>query len=232
MKTSTTSKLNQQIKELKAKAKLQETVEKKLPFLDPEIIGTHHYGYKDKRGESGHIWIDLHSEGYPFNKKGAKLGELRELIQKITKAFKPAKLATVYLASKDVLTASHYVLRWDNGCKGNFKCSINWVSGEYSMTINLPIDFYSDDCKGVFMRKLYDSEYHYFIGMAQAELNRMQVRAYKLDMFESIKYYGGDVTNYIEDADDKEEFEFLLFNGHVKQHADFWQKQLIEKDTK
>jgi hypothetical protein len=231
MKTTRKNDLKKQIAELTAKAELQERVENKLPFIDPEKIYTNEFNYK-KRGTKYTFTVRLNSEGHPFNKIGIPFSQLRETIKNIVHVFPPTNKTTVYLASEDVPTAANFVLKWDNSCTGRYKASIEWVSGEFDCQIDLPIDFYSNDVKGVFQRHISDSEYHYFPGTGYTELRRRTFTAYKLDMFEHIKYYGGNVTNYAKYPEQVAEFEHVVLNGHTPQFADFWQKELERMDEK
>lgn len=223
-----TKELNKEIAALKAKHKLQNSVEKKLKGIDPDRIYTNDFDYK-KHGTKYTFHVRLCSDG--FNKPGIPFADLRRTIQQIIKAYPPTRKNTIYTASDDQPTASGFVLRWDNGYNRE-KVTIEWNSGKFWAHIDLPIEFYSNDCKEYFTRKVYDCEHHYFLGVSYAEIQRKQLPAYRLAMFERIQYYGGSVTNYVKNVEDVEEFEFLLLNGHIEQHADLWQKQLTEMDIK
>ncbi len=216
MKQTQTS-LEQQIAELTAKHNLQTSVESKLPGME---VYTNDFNHKNK-GTKFTFTVYL-NENTP-------LWEISEKIDKIIKAFPPSRNNCLMFAGKDDhQTASPFLLSWKNNIRSN-DVQIQWISGEFWAHISLPIAYYSDDVKGVFMRKVYDSEYHYFGGVSMAKINKMQIRAYKLDMFESCKYYGGDVINFIDHEEDKEEFESVVLKGHVPEFADFWQKQLSTK---
>lgn len=206
--------LQQQIAELTAKHNLQTLVESKLPGFDD--IYTNDFNY---RGKGTKYTFTVNLDKTPLTEIPAK-------IQEVIKAFPPTRKNCLLFAGKeDHPTGSPYLLKWDNGIRNN-SVKIDWVSGEFWAQISLPIAFYSDDCKGVFMRKVYDTEYHYFGGVSMAEINRMQIRAYQLDMFEKCRYYGGDVVNFIEEGEDPEEFECVVLNGHTPQFVEFWHKQL------
>lgn len=209
--------LQQQIAELTARYNLQQSVESKLPGI--ESIYTNDFNHKDKGTK------------YTFtaNIEKCPLKELADKIEQIIKAFPPTRNNCLLFAGKDDHpTGSPFLLSWKNGIRKN-EVQIQWVSGEFWAHINLPISYYSDDCKGVFMRKVYESEHHYFGGVSRERINKMQIIAYKLDMFESCKYYGGDVINFIEEGEDREEFECVVLKGHTPQFAAFWQKQLEVK---
>ena len=206
--------LEQQIAELTAKHNLQQLVESKLPFISK--VYTNDFNYKSKGTK---FTFTAYLTDTP-------LAEIADKIQDILKAFPPTKNNCLLFAGKDDHpTESPFLLSWKNNIRDN-GVQIQWVSGEFWAHIDLPISFYSDDCKGVFMRKVYDTEHHYFGGVSMAEINRMQIRAYQLDMFEKCRYYGGDVVNFIDHIEDKEEFESVVLKGHTPQFAEFWQKQL------
>lgn len=213
----TNDNLAKQIAELTAKHNLQTSVESKLIGI-PKVY-TNHFNY----GGKGTIYtITAYLDECPLN-------EIADKIQIVLKAFPATKNNTLTFAGKDNQpTESPFVLRFENNIRDR-KAQIEYVSGEYWVHIKLPVNYYSDDVKGVFMRKVYDSEYHYFGGTSMAEINRMQIRAYKLDMFESVKYYGGDTAHFIKDVEDKAEFECVVLYGHTPQFKEFWQKQLTNQ---
>lgn len=209
--------LEQQIAELTAKHNLQNLVEGKLPGF--EGIYTNDFNYKSKGTK---YTFTVHLTETP-------LGEISDKIDKVIAAFPPTKNNSLLFAGKDDHpTLSPFVLSWKNNIRDN-KVQIQWVSGDFWAHIELPISYYSDDVKGVFMRKVYDTEHHYFGGVSMDRINKMQIRAYKLDMFESCKYYGGDVVNFIENEEDREEFENVVLKGHTPEFTEFWQNQLAAK---
>lgn len=211
---TTTKDLQQQIAELTAKHNLQKLVENKLPGMG--TIYTNEFNYKSKGTK------------YTFtvNLLKSDLKDIQSKINEVITAFPPTKNNLLSFAGKDdQLTASPFVLRFKNGVRDN-SVQIEYVSGDFWAHIELPIAYYSDDCKGIFMRKVYDCEYHYFTGTSMKEILKIQLRAYKLDMFESVKYYGGDVANFIKDNEDKEEFESIVINGHIPQFVEYWQNSL------
>jgi hypothetical protein len=208
----TQTTLDQQIAELTAKHNLQLEVESKFPGLKVNTI----FSNRKDLGTTKLFWVKL---------EDCPLHEIKDNIQRIISAFPPTAKAMIYKGSKYEETASNFLLRWDNGIRDR-KAQIEYVSGEFNAHIDLPVSFFSDDVKGPFHRKVYDTEHHYFGGVSMAEINRMQILAYKLDMFENMQYYGGDCTSYIKDAEDRAEFESVVFTGHVPEFSEFWQKQL------
>jgi hypothetical protein len=216
MSTQTTNKakLAEQIAKLTAEYELQTLVESKLPGI--EKIYTNDFNYKS------------HDTKYTFTVHLTEipLAEIPAKIQEVITAFPPTRNNVLTFTGKDdQQTESPFVLSWKNNIRDN-KVQIQYNSGDFWAHIELPVKFYSDDVKGGFMRKVYDTEHHYFGGTSMKQIENMQIRSYKLDMFESVKYYGGDVTNYINHSDDKEEFESVVLKGHTPQFADFWAKQL------
>lgn len=212
--TTTKKDLAAQIAELTEKHNLQTLVESKLPGINK--VYTNDFNHKNKGTK------------YTFTAylTDIPLSEIADKIQEVINAFPPTVNNCLMFAGKDDHpTASPFLLSWKNNIRSN-EVQIQWISGEFWAHIDLTITFYSDDCKGVFMRKVYDTEHHYFGGTSMSEINRMQIRAYQLDMFEKCRYYGGDVINFIEHEDDKEEFESVVLKGHIPQFAEFWQKQL------
>ena len=206
--------LEQQIAELTAKHNLQQSVENKLPGIAK--IYTNDFKYKSKGTK---FTLTAYLDEIP-------LTEIREKINQVITAFPPSRNNCLTLAGKDdQQTGSPFILRFENNIRDN-RAQIDYISGEYWIHIQLPVSYYSDDCKGVFMRKVYESEYHYFPGVSDTRIRNMRIRAYKLDMFESCSYYGGNVTNYINHEDDREEFESVVLNGHTPEFSDFWQNQL------
>lgn len=208
------STLEQQIAELTAKHNLQIEVETKLPNI--KKIYTNPFNYK---GKGTTVTITAYLDEIP-------LTEISERIQEVIAAFPPTRNNCLTFAGKDDHpTANPYMLRWENGIREK-KVKIDYVSGETWVHIQVPISYYSDDCKGQFTRRVTDSELHYFPGESRKEIDRKEILSYKLDMFESCKYYGGSVVNFIESEDDKEEFESVVLKGHTPEFADFWQNQL------
>lgn len=206
--------LEQQIAQLTAKHNLQQSVESKLPGIDK--IYTNDFNYKSKGTK---FTFTAYLDEIPLN-------EIKGKIQQVIAAFPPSRNNSLTFAGKDdQKTESPFILRFKNNIRDN-KAEIEYISGEYWVNIQLPVSYYSDDCKGVFMRKVYDSEYHYFPGVSYTKIRDMQIRSYKLDMFESCSYYGGDVINYISHEDDRREFESVVLNGHIPEFSDFWQTQL------
>jgi hypothetical protein len=213
--TTQNKDLQSKINELTERHNLQQEIESKLPGLD---IYTNFFSHKSL-GTTKTFTVKL--QDTPLNK-------IADIIQTVITEFKPSSNAKLSFAGKnDVETNSPFVLRWKNDVRSNI-AQIDYVSGEYWIHIDLPIGYYSDDVKGVFQRKVYDSEYHYFTAKSQRAIDNMRLIAYQLDMFESVKYYGGDVVNYINHDDDKAEFESVVLKGHTPEFADFWANQLQE----
>ncbi len=195
--------LKSQIAELTAKHELQTLVESKLPGI--ESIYTNDFNYKSK-GTKFTFTANLHT---------LPIEQLPALIQQIIVAFPPTKNNSLMFAGKDDHpTGSPYMVSWDNGIRDN-KVQIQWISGDFWAHISLPISFYSDKVKVAFYRKVYDTEHHYFGGISMKEINNMQIRAYKLGMFESCGYYGGDVINFIEKGGNQDQFEKVVLTGNA-----------------
>jgi hypothetical protein len=110
------------------------------------------------------------------------------------------------------LNMSGYTLRFDNGIN-NHHADIKYLSNRTSVTIKLPVNFYQGIILTTFRRSVTDSEYHYFGGTSMSEIRRMQLTAYKLNIFKEIVWYGSDVTMWIDDVDLREVYEDVLFNG-------------------
>lgn len=211
--------LEQQIAKLTAKHNLQTKVENKLPGI--ESIYTNDFNHK---GKGTKFTFTVNLDELPLKDISAK-------IEQVIKAFPPTRNNCLLFAGKDDHpTGSPFMLVWDNGIRHN-KVKIDWVSGDFWCHIALPIGYYSDDVKGVFMRKVYDTEHHYFGGVSMDRISKMQITSYKLDMFESCKYYGGDVTNFVEDfapPEEVKEFENVVLKGHTPEFTEFWQKHLAK----
>ena len=206
--------LDQQIAELTAKHNLQQSVENSLPGIAKIYTNEFNYGAKGTK-----YTFTVYLDEIPLN-------EIRAKILQVIAAFPPSNNNCLTFAGKDnQQTASPFLLRFQNNIR-EVKTEIDYISGDYWIHIQTPVSYYSDDCKGVFMRKVYDSEFHYFPGVSGTRIRNMQIRAYRLDMFEKCSYYGGDVVNFIEHDDDKTEFESVVINGHTPEFSEFWQNQL------
>lgn len=213
MKTTTKkSELETKIAALQAEYELQETVTKKLPGIDQDLIHTHHFDYK-KRGTKYTVNVNL--AGNIFGQDSLPVDKINTVIQQVIKAFPPTKKATVYTAGDDKPTESKFILRWKNSAGGHASTAeISYVSKEYEIDVQLPLDFYKEVYEP-FHRKLYDCEYHYYVGTSHSELLRMQIRAYRLKSFafERMSYYGGDVVNYAARPECVAEFEKIVLTG-------------------
>lgn len=91
-----------------------------------------------------------------------------------------------------------------------------YSSNESDLRIKIPRVYYSNDIIGVHQRRITSSEHHYFLGESMANLGRIRLTAYQMDMFERITWYGGDVSTYINHEGDVEEWEHICLNGNIK----------------
>lgn len=115
-------------------------------------------------------------------------------------------------SGKNWLNMSGYTLRFDNGISDQH-ADIKYLSNRISVTIKVPVNFYQGIILTSFTRSVTDSEYHYFGGTSMDQIRKMQLRAYKLNIFKEIVWYGSDVTMWIDDIDLREVYEQVLFNG-------------------
>lgn len=158
-------------------------------------------------GEGKHVSIKLRNQ---------KLSDIRGLIKNIIQTY-PATETSQEIKANVVRTHfSGYRLQWCNGVRDSY-ARIMYKSNDIDVWIELPIEFYSDDVKGCKHRKVYDSEYHYFTGMGRNKIEDIRLYRHYLDMFENIDWYGGNTTTYISDVTDWENYEYVIFNGHVKE---------------
>lgn len=200
---TTTKDLQKQIEDLTAKHNLQMLVEEKLPGF--KGIYTNDFNHK-KKGTKYTFTVKLDKE--PLENIAVK-------IQEVIKAFPPTRNNCLLFAGKDDHpTGSPFLLSWENNIR-DCGVQIQWISGDFWAHISLPISFYSDKVKVAFYRKVYDTEHHYFGGVSMAEIKNMRIRAYKLGMFESCGYYGGDVVNFIEEDGNKDNFEKVVLTGNA-----------------
>jgi hypothetical protein len=210
--------LNKKIEELKERDKLDKQVARKMRGIAP--VSAFPFGYKAKGTD---VSLTVNLTKVPLNQVARKIADTLNV-------YKPTCNNLLMFAGKDDQpTASPFVLRFDNPCTNIGHCTIDYISGKNWIHIDVPLSFYSDDVKGVYMRKVYDSEYHYFTGVSMERLHKLQLRAHCLDMFEVVKYWGGDAANYVTDPADAEEFAHVVTKGHTKEFADFWAKQLEEQ---
>jgi hypothetical protein len=209
----TSAKLKAQITELMQREKLQSSVEKKLKGFN---VSSMLFAYKSKKTKYS-ITVDLINE---------PLENIRKKIQKVLKAFPPSGNNTIYMSGQDQPTESPFVLRFKNGHYDPYVAQIDYTSKDYWIHINLSVRFYSDDIKGVFIRKVYDSEYHYYIGVPMNKLRKLTKQAYRLDVFENVSFYGGEQVAHTTSKEEAEEFNYVVLNGHTPEFGKFWQDQL------
>ncbi len=203
---TTTKDLQKQIAELTAKHNLQTSVESKLPGFGN--IYTNDFNHRSKGTK---YTFTVHLQETPLN-------EIADKIQEVLKAFPPTVNNCLMFAGKDDHpTGSPFMLSWGNNIR-NCEVQMQYVSGDFWAHIKLPIEFYND-VKTSFTRKIYDTEHHYFGGVSMKEIQNMQIRAYKLKMFEECRYYGGDVINFIEEGEDKTAFEAVVLTGKLPETA-------------
>lgn len=200
--------LQEEIAELTAKHNIQAQGQNMFPDLK---VFCHAFSYKEKDTKYC-INIDLLKESY--NEVKYTKDEILTHIQTIIATLPPTKNNVLTFASgKDIHTVNPYVLHFNNGVNTH-NAEIQYISGEYWVHIKLPISFYEgDEILERYSRNVSDSEYHYFGGTSMSELRRMQLRAYRLRMFDHTKYYGGDVNCYLMKEEAKEQFESIVLTG-------------------
>ena len=207
--------LAQKIAELTAKHNLTESVKNALPNLTTSAFP---FDYK-KRGTKYSVHVNLLK---------TPLKDIKTAIEQVIAAYPATKNFSLEFASSTVNTENPYTLRFKNGVRGN-SASLEYVSSEYCIHIDIPVSYYSDDVKGVFMRGVTDCEYHYYTGVSMIKIKEIQLTCYKLDLFDNKKYFGGDVVTYLADARDNEdvkEYESVLLTGHTPEFSEWYQTQL------
>jgi len=206
--------LQEEIAELTAKHTIQEQGQNMFPDLK---LHCYAFSYKEKDTKYS-INIDLLKESYGEVKYSKD--EILIHIQTIISTLPPTKNNILtFASSKDIHTLNPYILHFDNDVHKN-SAQIQYVSGEYWVHISLPISFYEgEEILEPYRRNVSDSEYHYFGGTSMSEIRIMQLRAYRLRMFDHTKYYGGDVNCYLMKEEEKEQFESIVLTGKKLQSA-------------
>ena len=74
-----------------------------------------------------------------------------------------------------------------------FEMKIDYVSNDINLRIKIPIELVKDFVMRS-SRKITSSEYHYFTGVSQSELYRMDVMSYTYNTNDYIGWYGGNKT--------------------------------------
>lgn len=196
--------LEQQIAELKAKHELQQSVEAKLPN---EHIYTNLFDY------------DGHKFTMTVHLQDAELDTIQGRLKKIVEAYPPTENAKTVINGKNKSkTLSPYLLKFRNETRGKLNVQLEWISGEFWVHVDLPLQYYSL-AVAYFNRKIYDTQYHYFVGVSMAELRNITVRAATLSdpqvKFHRVPYYGGDVHWSVINKQHVKEFEDLVLNGKI-----------------
>jgi hypothetical protein len=210
------NELEKEIAELTAKHELQQRMDKALP--DSEIWA--HTQNHSQLGTKFTVHVDLME---------TPLHQIKAEIERVLQAFSTDKNHILtHPKHEGTETVSPFCLMFQNKGKHGNTCAITYVSGENWMHIALPIDYYSNDVKEPFQRKIYDTEYGSYEGHSYSELSKMTTIAYRLGMFKSISWYGGDVTHHIINPDEKVEYESVVLTGHIPQFTEGWQESLKE----
>jgi len=199
--------LEQQIEELTAKHNLETTVKGMFPDLKVITFAStdKHYGSKY------YVSIDLKSTSYGEERLTRE--QVQERVIEIVKTCPTTETTNrVYKNSGDEITASPFVLNFNNGVNDQY-CSIEYVSGEFNIHIKVPISYFDDDLIYHSMRGITDSEYHYFTARSRKELAEIRIRVADLRGFKEVKYYGGSIKKYITEPDYREEFDTIVLTG-------------------
>jgi len=95
--------------------------------------------------------------------------------------------------------------------------------------IKLPTEFYSDDVLGYGQRGVYETEHHYYGGTSRTEIGKIRLSTRGFDMYNVQRWYGGNIDCWIDDEDDQEPYEFMIFNGTVKEFSEQHHFNLLSK---
>lgn len=131
----------------------------------------------------------------------------------IIKTF-PVTNKTHTVGNEDKLIKSPFRVNIDNPATqsqhSNFTIEISYISNDIGVQLEMPIDIFSKFVTAGY-RKVYDSEYHYFIGYSHEKLYKLRVRKYNFNApnDEQINWYGGNVT-LIKESKIKEIIDYIL----------------------
>lgn len=149
-----------------------------------------------------------------FDLTGLSIADIPAHIKYITGSLRCKETETLIgsASGKNWLNMSGYTLRFDNGIH-NHHADISYLSNRTSVTLKVPVNFYNGIILTSFYRSVTECEYHYFGGTSMKEIRNMKLRAYKLNIFKEIVWFGSHVTMWIDDVDLREVYEQVLFNG-------------------
>jgi len=124
-----------------------------------------------------------------------KISEFKKVFEK----YPPTNAKTIIgYAGKDSTEINH-PLKMDlenpptQNSSQRFEVRISYQSDEVSMRVTLPISEINDFVTAGH-RSVTSSEYHYFTGVSQRELNKMQLCSYNWVGMKQIGWYGGNKT--------------------------------------
>lgn len=136
-----------------------------------------------------------------------------ESIKNILQTLQPSNINTRigFAGKEDYIINSPYGLNLKNPCSPNswnyFHVKIQYTCNEHEISIQIPVEL----LKGFLtnsMRKIDDSEHHYFTGVSMKDLRNMTVFSYSFNK-DQISWYGGDKT--LKDVDEINSIvEFLI----------------------
>lgn len=139
------------------------------------------------------------------------------------------QMATVFNGNRDIETYSPYKFTIVNSVVHNVPHPvINWKWMGLRVQVELP-DMYqhSADVVSIRSRIPMQSEQSFLRSQGWAsKRSKEPVDQYYLDMFGLQKFYGGNAVTYAHQQDAREPFEFVIFNGHVREHAEHWANHL------
>jgi hypothetical protein len=117
-----------------------------------------------------------------------------------------------FASKDDIQTFSPFVLNFENmdhegrPLKNSVRIQAEGLNGEYWIDLKSP-QMYHNDILASDRKQLKHLGYGRYLAK----------NIHYLDIYGQVKYYGDTVKNYCRYEEDREEFEFTIFNGHVKE---------------
>lgn len=136
-----------------------------------------------------------------------------ELIENVLKGIITTLPVTNTQTKLSDIAVSYSPFRFDyqNNINDNYVL-LSYYSNRIHVRIEIPISFYEAINKRDF-RKVYDSELHYFGGISQRQINEMRILKYTSQYFDTINWYGGDVSVYCKSDEMTEQFNEMVLTG-------------------
>lgn len=118
--------------------------------------------------------------------------ETKEDIVEILNNFKCTENPFV-TGADDIVVDSGFKITIQNTPNQGSNLLITYKSENYHINIETSIEFIKNfSVKSE--RKIYESEYHYFIGITMKNLSIMKINSMRFNSFNTINWYGGNIT--------------------------------------